>query len=201
MSLSHSIVVNWCGPNLWLDDKPLSQDDDTNFLTCVDVMRDYTAQDVQAQIVWKTAGECCVTGGQACQEACQSACLIVDDSRTGLVRTVPASYSAGVWTNALPNNCGLPNVTRLWYVAGLQSMGTALKEAITRLANVLLPEAPCGCNQTRLRWEHDREIQDINTLDANLAFSAFGTSARGAIFAWSVIKQLKPLGGALSVTR
>ena len=199
-----TITLNRCqlvNPTLWLNDEPLSLDDDLNFLTCVDVMRDYTEQDVQAQIVWKTAGGCCATGGVACQEACQSACLIVDDSRVGHVRTMPASYGAGVWTAASFVNCGLPSAARLWYLAGLSSMGNALKEAITRLANVLLPEAPCGCNQTRLRWEHDREIQDINTLDANLAFSAFGTSARGAIFAWSVIKQLKPLGGASSVTR
>lgn len=198
------ITLNRCQlvrPNLWLDDAPLSLDDDSNFLACVDVMRDYTAQDVQAQIVWKSQGDCCATNGQACQTTCQDACLIVDDSRVGLVRTVPASYSAGVWTNATPNNCGLPSAARLWYLAGLSSMSVALKEAITRLANVLLPEAPCGCNQTRLRWEHDREIQDINTIDASLAFSAFGTSARGAIFAWSVVKQLKPLGGASSVTR
>jgi hypothetical protein len=80
-------------------------------------------------------------------------------------------------------------------------MTNVLKEAIARLANVLLPEAPCGCNQTRLRWEKDREVQDINTIDASLAFSAFGTSARGAIFAWAVVKQLQPLGGAASVTR
>jgi hypothetical protein len=198
------ITLNRCQlvlPNLWLNDDPLSLDDDLNFLTCVDVMRDYTDIGTQAQLVWKTAGGCCVTDGQVCQEACQTACLIVDDSRVGHVRTMPASYSAGAWTAAVFSNCGLPSAARLWYRAGLLSMTNALKEAITRLANVLLPEAPCGCNQTRLRWEHDREIQDINTLDVSLAFSAFGTSARGAIFAWSVIKQLHPLGGAASITR
>ena len=188
-------------PNLWLNDDPLSLDDDLNFLTCVDVMRDYTDTSIQAQLVWKTAGGCCATDGQACQEACQTACLIVEDSRIGHVRIMPASYSAGAWSTSALSNCGLPNAARLWYLAGLSSMTNALKEAVTRLANVLLPEAPCGCNQTRLRWEHDREIQDINALDVSLAFSAFGTSARGAIFAWSVIKQLHPLGGAASITR
>jgi hypothetical protein len=188
-------------PTLWLNDDPLSLDDDSNFLTCVDVMRDYTDTSRQAQLVWKAADGCCMTNGQACQVTCQDACMIVDDSRIGHVRAIPASYSAGVWTNTLPSNCGLPSSARLWYRAGLLSMTNALKEAIARLANVLLPEAPCGCNQTRQRWERDREIQDINTLDAGLAFSAFGTSARGAIFAWSVIKQLQPLGGAASVTR
>lgn len=188
-------------PHLWLDDVPLALNDNANFLTCVDVMRDYTATDVQAQIVWRSAGTSCTSSGQACQTACQDACLIIDDSRIGHVRTIPAAYSAGVWSNSSLSNCGYPSTARLWYLAGLLSMTNALKEAITRLANVLLPEAPCGCNQTRLRWERDREVQDINTVDASLAFSAFGTSARGAIFAWSVVKQLKPLGGASSVTR
>jgi hypothetical protein len=199
-----TITLNRCQlvlPHLWLNDDPLSLDDDANFLTCLDVMRDYTDTGTQAQIVWKSAGGCCTTQGQACVDACQTACLIVDDSRVGQLRTVPASFSAGVWTNAAYTNCGPPSLARLWYRAGLSSMTNVLKEAIARLANVLLPEAPCGCNQTRLRWEKDREVQDINTIDASLAFSAFGTSARGAIFAWAVVKQLQPLGGAASVTR
>ena len=49
-----TITLNRCQlvlPHLWLNDDPLSLDDDANFLTCLDVMRDYTDTGTQAQIV------------------------------------------------------------------------------------------------------------------------------------------------------
>jgi hypothetical protein len=75
-----------------------------------------------------------------------------------------------------------------------------MAEAIVRLANTYLVDAPCGCSQTRHRWERDREEQEINTIDAALCMSAFGTTMRGAMFAWSVVKRQPPIahGGALT---
>ena len=50
--------------------------------------------------------------------------------------------------------------------------------------------------------KHDprRQEADINNFDTAMAMSYFGTTMRGAVFAWSVIKRLAPLatGGALT---
>src|SRR4030065_514187 len=72
--------------------------------------------------------------------------------------------------------------------------------AIVRLPNTYLVEEPCGCAQTKWRWTRDREEAEINFYDAQLCMSAFGTTMKGALFAWSVIKRIPPIarGGALS---
>jgi len=67
-------------------------------------------------------------------------------------------------------------------------------EAITRLANVYMVEPPCGCGTTLERWKKDREEMSIDSMDVELAQSAFGSTARGAVFAYSVISTLPPIG-------
>lgn len=186
-------------PMGWLDSVPLSLADNANFLTTVDVYRHYTIPNPAAQLVWNPTGLTLCEGGTGCVEACGDACLIVDDSRVGIVRTPLTSYAAGVWTYTTSTNSGYPAKVRLWYKSGLYALSNAMQEAIVRLANVFLPEAPCGCGLTRQRWDRDREEQDINTIDAALAFSAFGTAARGAVFAWTTVKRLNPLGGGSSL--
>ena len=190
-------------PDLWLDDDPIDLSVDANFLAYVDVYRRYTDPSQPAQLVWFGGAGTCV--GPTCAESCQTACLQILDERPSTVHAIAGTYSAGAWTGASFQYPVLPNAARLWYLAGYHEhfstwieadwMVEDLAEAITRLANVYLPEAACGCAQTRLRWQRDREEQKIDNVDAALCMSAFGTTARGALFAWSVIKRLGPMAG------
>lgn len=201
-------------PDLWDDDAPIDQSDATAFLTSVDVYRRYLDTSQQAQHVYVTEGltDCLYP---PCNETCQTACVVVardDDRRNGIVKAPAATHSAGGWTYQCYLENQYPDHVRTWYLAGawkrlnnwmeadlLRTNHPAMALAIVRLANTLLPEAPCLCNKTVTRWRRDREEMDINTVDAAMAMSAFGTAMRGAIFAWSVVKRLNPLGGGGSL--
>lgn len=192
-------------PTLWLDDDPVNLDTDANFLTYVDVYRRYNDTSTQATLIYSgTPGRACATS--LCEDTEQDGCLIIDRYRIGAVIVVPASYSAAddEWTRACFTNNMTPNSVRLWYQSGLSlqadgRMRPDLAEAIVRLANALLPEAPCGCDLTRQRYQRDREEQDIDNINTAMAVSHFGTTARGATFAMGVCRRLKPIvdGGNL----
>ena len=140
-----------------------------------------------------------------CADTCQVSCLSVSDPRNSIVHVIPGTYSAGAWAASSFSLGRLPDKARLWYQHGLLlqrnlQIKPPLAEAIARLANTYLIAEPCGCDQTRHRWQRDREEADVNSYDAAMAMSYFGTTMRGAVFAWSVIKRLAPLatGGALT---
>lgn len=201
-------------PPLWEEDDAIDQSDATAFITSVDVYRRYLDTSQQAQLVYTTEGplDCLYP---PCNEQCQNACVIVgakDDRRNGIVKALAANHTAGGWAYQSFLNNQYPDHIRTWYLGGawkklnnwmeadlLMTNHPAMAEAIVRLANTYLPEAPCTCNKTVTRWRRDRDEQDINNLDTALAMSAFGTTMRGAVFAWSVVKRLNPLGGGGSL--
>lgn len=190
-------------PDLWLVADDVDLCIAANFETRVDVYRRWNDPEEQAQVVWKGSGGTCDPA--ICSETCQDACVSISDGRLGLLRVMPGTYSAGTWTAACFSQGRLPDAVRLWYRSGLllESNGRIkpmLAEAIIRLANTYLVDEPCGCAQTKHRWERDRTEQDINTYDAQLCMSAFGSTMKGALFAWSVVKRIPPIarGGALT---
>lgn len=187
-------------PDEWrtLDQIPL--EDDTYFLDTVDIYRHYNHQITrQAQYVWLET-PC----GDPCDPLCQSACVNIINYRNGWFTATPSNYVAAQGKYVRQNFAQTynPNLVRIWYYAGYQDhmsgpcdwMGDEMKEAIVRLANIYIPEAPCGCGATLERWEKDREEVEINSVDAAMAQTYFGTTARGAMFAYAVIKRLPPLG-------
>ncbi len=189
-------------PIVWRTIASVSLDDDTSFATRVDVYRQYNDPQQQAQIVWDNPGDLCNTSTGVCVETCQNACLTVVSRRPGLVTTTPATYNTGVWTYQAWLRNVYPTKARLWYLAGYDGrwcqpcnqMGARLKEAIVRLANVYMIEPPCGCGVTEARWKRDREEMSIDSTDVVTAQSTFGTTARGAIFALSVVNSLPKMG-------
>lgn len=212
-----TLTANRCQfvrPDLWEDDAAVDQSDFTAFITTVDVYRRYLDTSQQAQLVYTTEGpdDCLYP---PCNEQCQNACVVIgnqDDRRNGIVKALAANHSVGGWTYQSFLENQYPDHVRTWYLGGawkkinnwieadlLQQNHPAMAEAIVRLANTYLPEAPCDCNRTQSRWKRDREEQDINNIDTALAMSAFGTTMRGAVFAWSVVKRLNPLGGGGSL--
>jgi len=173
------------------------------FADTVDVYRVYNDPTNQAQVIWKGGGDSC--SPTVCAETCQSACLSIENTRLSIVHAIPSTYAASTWTAASFSECRLPDSARFWYQSGLllQSNGKIkpmLAEAIVRLANTYMVDEPCGCQVTKHRWARDREEQDINSYDAQLCMSAFGSTMKGALFAWSVIKRLPPIarGGAVT---
>lgn len=170
----------------------------------VDVYRRYNDPSSQAQIVWTGNYSNTCSGDTPCTESCQAACITPFNRRNGMVTVMPGSYSAltGLWSRADWLQQTYPMSVRLWYRAGYDddacldcsSMGARLKEAIVRLANVYLPEAPCGCDATKERWARDREEMAIDSIHVEMVQTAFGTTARGAMFAYNVLSNLNPLG-------
>ena len=190
-------------PDLWLVDDEIDLSNPANFVATVDIYRRYNDPSEQAQVTWKGGNDSCTPG--VCAVTCQDSCLSIEDVRRSVVRVMPGTYSAGSWTSASFSVARLPDSARVWYYSGLllQANGRIkplMAQAIVRLANTYLVDQPCGCQQTMNRWERDREEQDINTYDASLCMSAFGSTMKGALFAWSVIKRIPPLtrGGALT---
>ena len=207
-------------PDLWFAASPSAIDLDPtpappasgNFVLAADVRRIYNDQTIQGEIVWKGGDVCTIS----CAEVCQDACVTVVNPRLGHVRLMPATcaglYSpiAGTWSP----ECLLyanPTAVRVNYYAGLWKeyanryrgdgrMPGTLAEAIVRLANTLLPAAPCNCGIIKQRWARDRaEKEKIDSVDAALANAAFGSYMAGAIWAWGVIKRLNPIAGGASL--
>jgi hypothetical protein len=171
-----------------------------NLVATVDVLRVFNDPAQQAQIVFRGGTNAC-TATAPCAETCQSACITPEDERNSIVRTLAATYAAGAFSSASLVQNRIPDAMRVWYRAGLDlqtngRMRTSIEQAIAQLACTYLPEAPCNCDQVRNRWERYREEQEINSVDVALTMSAFGTTARGAQYAWSVVKRLSPLAGA-----
>ena len=190
-------------PDLWLVGDDIDITNAGNFVATVDVYRRYTDTSEQAQVVWRGGGATCDPA--ACATTCQDVCLSITDKRLSTVRAIPATYSAGSWTESSFSINRLPDAARFWYHHGalLDSRGRIkpiMAEAIVRLANTYMVSEPCGCEQTRHRWERDREEQDINFYDAALCMSAFGSTMKGALFAWSVVKRQPPISGGGALT-
>lgn len=182
-------------PEVWQESTeyiPLQDDD--NFVESVDVYRHYNKESHQARIVWKGKdldSEDCI----ACGEVAQNACIRIEDRRNSIVYPVPGIYSGEKWARDDFAYYDFPTHARFWYYAGYDSdscmdctqMSASMQQAIVRLANVYMPEKPCGCDPTSERW--DRDTEDVEGMDYVIAGTrrAFGSIARGAVFAYSIV--------------
>lgn len=173
-------------------------DEDEAFLNAVDVYCHYNYTGNQAAYIWRDS--CCNEVG----EDSQSAKVTVVRSRTGhfYARTADYDSSDGTWSLASWPCCEEPDILRIWYYAGYRDglsgpcdwMGASLKNAIVSLTNCYLVDNPCGCDYTVARFARDREEQEVNMVDIAMAQTLFGTTMRGAVTAYSMIKTLPPLG-------
>lgn len=156
-----------------------------SFVDAVDVVRVYNDTSVQATLVWPHvhSQRCAETG---CTENTQTACLYVLDGDIGNVTVRPATQADGVWTTATPAYPGRPYKVRLNYRAGMTAGLTApLKEALVRLAHVLMPKEPCSCDVVQRLWARDRNVPLV--LDRERLNCPFGMTD-GAWFAWRVVQ-------------
>lgn len=198
-------------PELWLTDDDILQDNDANFLSYIDVYRRYTDTSQQGQVVYRAGSgtsvlETCSTGAP-CSTSCSTACVQITDERIGEVKVIPATYSGGTYT--LANFTTYPAAVRVWYLSGYYKrfnsfieadwMEARLARAITLLSLAYLPDAVCGCSQTRALYQRYREEQDINSLDAAMAQQYFGVVTKGSVFAASIVRLMDPLYGGGNV--
>ena len=185
-------------PRYWLLPELINLSEDDKFIQGgiyddgVDVYRRYNNPANQAQIVWRSS----------CTPSCQDACIQVVDHKLSQVRIQPATYDDGDWTYAGLANCESPISARLWYKAGFDAdrcmdcvqIDYSMRQAIVRLANVYLPDSFCACSFAQERFRQDREEMDFNALNVGHAMAHFGSAARGAAFAYGVVKNYPPIG-------
>lgn len=198
-SLLHIRGPRWLfvDPDNWGTIDVVPMDDDPSFLTEVDIWRHYTYEYPAARIEW-LADPCATV---PCTPRTQDACIEVLRSRTSAFKVTPASFDGSTWTRGTLAYCQSPRAVKLWYLAGYTGadcntceIDPAIKRAIVSLANCYLSDAPCGCSITLERWERDRELQEMDAYNVAMAKSHFGTSARGAVFAYSVLSRIPKLG-------
>ena len=194
--------------------------DSGNFVTTVDVYREYN-DTTQASATFLTAsGSCAVCGGLYCASCGEEhdGCFGVVDSRLGFVAAAPATYSDGAWRYSTTTICGPIRGLQLSYHAGLQDKqyiaGRSLEplshyyaEAIAWLAAARLPSDICDCNNVRERLkELQRDASMIREREGGPIYARFERtdingnpfgSRAGEVKAWQRLVRLQgELGGA-----
>lgn len=196
-------------PDLWeaLNASSIDGDVDANFLTTVDVYRVYNDPQQQVYFLWEQpdCSLCSGSGCAACEQATQTGCLTVRDTRLGILAYNPAEWDSTdeEFDSAEYTECREPDRLRLWYYAGwtdesLTCPRTTLdpywERAVAYYATALLDRQFCDCNNAEHFAEHWREdlarnseshsFQNINALLG----SPFGTT-RGGWYAWQRANQ------------
>jgi len=196
----------------------LDPTDNTNFLTSIEVYREYTDfSQSSAEFSWTPdpsnflngyCGSCSGTGCTACSNTTQTGCVHVRDVNLGLVVPVPATYDAdsGTWSQSTFTECREPDTVKIWYKAGELSqtflsgqscnpMEPFLAQAIAWMATARIERNFCGCGNTLnlVSWLREDlaksdDAGSFNT-DFDLLGNPFGTK-RGEIMAWQKISNL-----------
>lgn len=135
--------------------------DDTKFQTTVDVKLVATDLSEQATLIWPH--DCYGGACSVCEEYTQTACMYMRYPEIGSVTVVPASYSGGVWTHNSSTCKGLPEMVKLNYTAGLQTLDRHAETMIVRLAHAKMPMALCGCDAGQYMWRRDQNVPQLLT--------------------------------------
>lgn len=163
-----------------------------NFEATVDVVREYCDPSTNATLVWPhncSSSLCSCT----CSEYTQDGCIYIRDARIGILDVLPAVYSGGTWSTQITACCtGKPQIVRLNYRAGAETLTRQQEDAIVRLAHAKMPTEPCGCEIAQRLWARDREIPKALTRER--ANCPFGMSD-GAWAAWRFAQTFKLVEG------
>lgn len=195
----------------------INGDDDTKFLTTVDVYRIYNDPSQQATFLTEdTCGSCDGDGCAVCGLTADTGCLSIRDQRLSIL-----AYNSAVWNavtqtfDSAPFNAGRePDRIKIWYRAGLRDENQTLpnrqmhpmwERMICFYAVTLLDTEVSGCENTKRIFFHQREDLALST-KSGTSFSLspanldcpLGTS-RAAIALWRAIQT--SLHGRLSTAR
>lgn len=183
---------------------------DANFLSTVDVYREYL--DPSTQVEFQSPDGC------ACSDVCgfsvQGGCMQVIDRVRGIVDISPGTYDSesGSYIVTSPLCTSIPNRARIWYKSGWRDERLFLKNtsmdmnwarAVCYLAVTLLDRPICSCNSLEKivdHWNTDlAEVTDSSRFNVSVRMldNPIGTT-RGALHAWRLIQQ-NALGQAVLV--
>lgn len=186
--------------------------DDTAFLSVVDVYRRYNDPQTQVSFLWEpfasgTCGSCGGSGCPICAYTIQTGCLILrGDPRSSLVGFSPASWNQDTldfdiepWAVARQ-----PDIVRLYYYAGLRDkrsryvsrMSQDWERTVAYMAAAMLDRPPCDCGADV--WNHYRQDLTLTSGDEDgrpffrpaqgIEDNPFGTR-RGEVDAWRKVRS------------
>ena len=164
------------------------------FTATVDVAHVFTDDSIQGGLIWShkdSSGDCACTTCPTCGEYSQTACVYLRNPDLGIVDVLPAAYGTdSTWTSALCSVCYCddPNIAKVNYLAGLQTLTPQAEDAIIRLAHAKMPSPPCGCGVLMDMWKRDRNTPQV--LDAKRLDCPFGLSD-GAWVAWRFANAMR----------
>lgn len=103
---------------------------------------------------------CADAGCQACGLSVETGCMVVTDARLGLVSQAVSAWDSATsrFNTVAPAACYRPNYIKVWYKAGLPTLGLVWELAIARLAITRLdrPVPACeGVSQAMEYWRQD----------------------------------------------
>lgn len=176
-----------------MDVRAVDGSDDANFLETVDVYRHYTDVSTPVQYLWNGG---CLCGSDPCSHAVQNGCLLVVDSRNGLLETAPSTYSVDddTFTRVAFSPCRYPDSVRIWYKAGLRTYEREWEHVVAYLAASYLDRPLCNCNSMEkftVYWAEDMALstgEQSRRISKDLLENPIGTT-RAQIYAWNRIKQ------------
>lgn len=194
-------------------------ENDSDFLTAVDVYRRYNDPQTQTSFLWEpgSRGSCSNCDGDGCSSCSyrtETGCLIIrGDPRQSIV-----GYHAAAWDGenfAYTSGCDLsssqPDIVRLYYYAGWRNkvqkyvsrMDPEWERAVAYMAAARLDRPPCACESGN--WDHWRQDLTLVQGDEDTARgfyrdpkgvldNPFG-SRRGEVYAWRKVRDLAILEG------
>jgi len=197
-------------PSLWYNFAAavIDGDDDTNFITEIDVYRVYNDPQLPVTFLWENP--LCSCGGVGCPEcvfSAQNGCIHARDERLGEVFYRPATWNADTaqFDSAEFTYCRAPDKLRLWYLAGYQDnrqscprlqMSGWWERTIAMLALAYLHGDVCDCSAVKTLFNWAQTDLALNDGNANLSYQTaqrvlacpFGTK-RGAVEAFARINN------------
>ncbi len=208
-----------------LDPGPVDGNMDMNFLSSVDVYRQYNDPSQQVTLMWspRQGDSCSCTTGTcpACAHSTQVGCLLTQDFRNGIFSFTPATFDATAQTYSVANAVigRNPDHLRVWYYSGLQEqardaprleMERQWELAVTYLSLTLMTRTFCGCENVRnfAVRQLDDLAESVSTPAMSRSFtvsdrvlnSPWGTT-RGALFAWNLANSMsgRKIGRAVAL--
>lgn len=147
-------------PEFFIDyDKVTERPDyetDANFLSEVDVYRNYLDSTTGANIVWWGYKDCPTA---PCGDTQQGCCAYVQDQRNGILTLYPATYSNGAWTKVSYTKCRTPDGVLINFMRGFydryEEMDEDLIRAIIAVAHNNMPQDYCTCSVQNRYFEED----------------------------------------------
>ena len=160
------------------------------FEQTVDVMRVYNDDTTQGVTVWSHG----TTGCPSCSGTTGTACLTILNSEIGEMDVLRAEYSGGSWvTQGITCYCHLPDIIRVNYRAGLETLTAQARDAIIRLAHSKMPASPCNCDPANYVWARDQIMPQA--LTAERLNCPFGQN-NGAWIAYQFARAMKVVRGS-----